>query len=150
MTEIKKFTFADKDLLHLSNEIRRKVFIVEQLVPSEIEYEHEEEGNYYLLYYQEMPVATARWRSTPNGIKLERFAMLKEYRNKGLGTILLNGVMQEVQPLGREIYLHSQVAAVNYYKRAGFRESGSHFMEAGIEHVLMKYSSSADRDTNPS
>ena len=140
MTEIKKFTFDRKDLMHISNEIRRVVFIEEQRVAPEIEYEYEEEGHYYLLYHEGNPIATARWRSTSKGIKLERFAMLKAFRNKGLGSVLLQEVLNDVVPLGKEIYLHSQVVAVNYYKRAGFREYGGHFTEADIEHVLMKYS----------
>jgi predicted GNAT family N-acyltransferase len=139
MVTVKRFTYDDKDLMHLSNDIRRVVFIEEQHVTPEIEYEHEEEGHYYLLFIDDMPVATARWRVTTKGIKLERFAMLRDFRNKGLGSILLEEVLKDVIPMDREIYLHSQVAAVNYYARAGFRESGDRFMEADIEHVLMKY-----------
>ncbi|MCB2219761.1 MAG: GNAT family N-acetyltransferase [Bacteroidetes bacterium] len=123
--------------MKLSNEIRTKVFIEEQDVTPEIEYEFEEEGNYYLLFVDGKPIATARWRETDQGIKLERFALLKEYRNQGLGTILLNEVLQDVKKLNKSIYLHSQVKAINYYKRAGFKEEGEHFWEAEIEHVKM-------------
>lgn len=139
MATIRKFSFDQKDLIKISNEIRRIVFIEEQHVDPEIEYEHEEEGNYYLLFDENKPIATARWRMTGKGIKLERFALLKEFRNKGLGTLLLNEVIRDVAPFGQRIYLHSQVAAVNYYKRAGFAESGPHFTEADIAHVLMTY-----------
>lgn len=139
MIEIKRFTFSDKDLLHLSNFIRTKVFVEEQHVDPELEYEHEEEGNFYILFYHNTPVATARWRKTEKGIKLERFAMLKEYRNKGLGSKLLGEVMKDVLPLKTKIYLHSQIKAVNYYKRAGFVEKGKRFSEANIEHVMMEY-----------
>jgi len=125
--------------MKISNEIRRLVFIEEQKVDPEIEYEYEEEGNYYLLFYHKKPIATARWRSTDKGIKLERFALLKEFRNKGLGSLLLTKVLNDVLPLGQLIYLHSQIVAVNYYQRAGFVESEDHFYEADIEHVLMKY-----------
>lgn len=139
MTNIVKFRFESVDLMRISNEIRTKVFIEEQKVDPEIEYEYEDEGNYYLLFYDEMPIATARWRRTDKGIKLERFALLKEYRNKGLGTKLLKEVLTDVRKFNRPIYLHSQVIAKNYYKRAGFVEEGEHFFEADIEHVLMKY-----------
>lgn len=137
-TEIRKFGFDDKTLMKCSNAIRKEVFIEEQLVDPEIEYEFEEEGHYYLLYLDKKPIATARWRKTANGIKLERFAMLKAYRNKGLGAVLLNAVLSDVMKPGRTIYLHAQLKAVNYYKRAGFRETGPHFFEAGIEHVRME------------
>lgn len=125
--------------MSLSNAIRRTVFIEEQLVAPEIEYEYEEEGHYYLLFHDDQPIATARWRETTKGIKLERFALLKEFRNRGLGTLLLEEVLKDVVPLGRQIYLHSQVNAVNYYTRAGFRAQGDHFFEAEIEHVFMTY-----------
>jgi len=139
MEKVVRFEYAEKELLKLSNAIRTKVFIEEQRVTPEIEYEYEDEGHYYLLFLDDKPVATARWRETKNGIKLERFALLKEFRNKGLGTILLNEVLSDVKPLNKPIYLHSQVQAVNYYKRAGFNEVGDHFWEADIEHVKMIY-----------
>jgi len=120
-------------------EVRRKVFVEEQNVDPEVEYEFENEGHFYILLFDGAPIGTARWRYTTNGIKLERFAMLKEYRNRGLGKNLLAEVMKDVLPLNKKIYLHSQVNAINYYKRAGFIEKGDHFFEANIEHVLMEF-----------
>lgn len=144
MINIKRFGFYDKDLLKISNQIRTKVFIEEQKVDRELEYEFEEEGNFFLLYYDNQPIATARWRETSKGIKLERFAMLKQYRNQGLGSKLLEAVMEDVIPINKTIYLHSQITAINYYKRAGFVEVGEHFFEANIEHVLMEYAGNSD------
>ncbi|MCD4682809.1 MAG: GNAT family N-acetyltransferase, partial [Bacteroidales bacterium] len=118
---------------------RTTVFVVEQNVDRALEYEYEEEGNFYLLYYNEKPAATARWRNTEKGIKLERFATLKEYRNKGLGSKLLKKIMNDVLPLNKTIYLHSQIRAITYYERAGFRKKGERFVEANIEHYLMEY-----------
>ena len=139
MIEIIRFTFSDKALLQQSNMIRTKVFIEEQNVERELEYEFEEEGNFFLLYTDNKPIATARWRETSKGIKLERFAMLKEYRNQGIGGKLLNAVLEDVVPLEKTIYLHSQVTAVNYYSRAGFIKKGDVFEEANIKHYLMEY-----------
>ena len=140
MIKIKRFGFSDKELLKISNKIRTAVFIVEQNVDPQLEYEFEEQGNFYLLYFENIPIATARWRETKIGIKLERFAMLKEYRNQGLGAKLLAEVMKDVLPMNKKIYLHSQISAINYYKRAGFIEKGDHFFEADIEHIRMEYS----------
>lgn len=142
MTTIIKFLFQDQKHMQLSNNIRKVVFIDEQSVPPGIEYEYEEQGHYYLLFHDRIPIATARWRETSAGIKLERFALLKEYRNKGLGSILLQEVLKDVRPMGKTIYLHSQVVAVNYYKRAGFVATGPQFTEADIEHVRMVYNPS--------
>ena len=139
MITIKRFRFSDMELLNISNKIRTTVFIVEQKVDRDLEYEYEEEGNFYLLYYNENPVATARWRKTNEGIKLERFATLKEYRNKGIGSILLKEIMKDVLPINQTIYLHSQIKAITYYERIGFRKKGEMFEEANIKHYLMEY-----------
>ncbi len=139
MIKIVRFGFSDKKLLNISNNIRNIVFVAEQKVDRALEYEHEEQGNFYLLYYNDSPVATARWRRTDQGIKLERFATLKEYRNKGLGSHLLKEIMKDVLPLNQKIYLHSQIKAITYYEREGFRRSGEKFVEANIEHYLMEY-----------
>jgi predicted GNAT family N-acyltransferase len=139
MVRIEKFKFEDKERIRQSNVIRTKVFIEEQHVDPEIEYEFEAEGNYYLLFYNENAVATARWRNTEKGIKLERFAMLKEFRNQGLGKKLLDALLSDVIPFRKKIYLHSQVVAINFYRRSGFLPEGEHFWEADIEHLLMTY-----------
>ncbi|MBN2174732.1 MAG: GNAT family N-acetyltransferase [Bacteroidales bacterium] len=138
MIEIKRFGFDNKELLKISNSIRTKVFVEEQHVDPELEYENEEQGKFYLLYSDGNPIATARWRETEKGIKLERFAMLKEFRNQGLGSELLKAVLNDVQKLDKKIYLHSQLKAVSYYERAGFKKVGEKFTEAGIEHYLME------------
>ncbi len=137
--EIKRFGFSDASLFCLARKIRYDVFIVEQQVPEELEYEHEEESHHYLLLMDGTPIATARWRETPNGIKLERFAVPLKFRNEGLGSILLKRVMEDVLPLGKPIYLHAQVAAAHYYMKAGFIREGSVFEEAGIQHYKMVY-----------
>ena len=114
--------------------------MIGQNVDPEIEYdEFEDIANHYLVFENDTPVATARWRETSKGIKLERFALLEEYRKKGIGTKLLKTVMQDILPFNKTIYLHSQFSAVNLYKRAGFVVSGEKFMEAGIEHFFMSY-----------
>lgn len=139
-TKIKKYSFEDTELSKLSNEIRQKVFVQEQNVAPEIEYdEYEKEASYLLLFYNELPIGTARWRETEKGIKLERFALLQEFRNKGFGSVLLREILKDVIPLQKTIYLHAQVTAVNYYEREGFVKEGDIFVEANIEHYLMKH-----------
>jgi predicted GNAT family N-acyltransferase len=139
MFQVKRFTSAEKKLADEANAIRRTVFVEEQGVDASLEYEHEEDSHHYLLYLGEKPVATARWRETKAGIKLERFAVLPPFRNRGIGEIILKEVLVDVLPLEKSIYLHSQVKAVPFYQRNGFCTVGEIFVEAGIEHFLMKY-----------
>ena len=140
MITVKKIDFSNKDDLNLAFNIRRKVFVGEQKVDPALEYDnHEEEATHYLVYDNNVPCGTARWRKTPLGIKLERFAVLSEFRNKGIGDIMVQKVLEDVLPLNLTVYLHSQLRACSLYRRNGFVEEGDIFVEAGIEHYKMKY-----------
>ena len=140
MIRIVKFKRKERpDLAEKSHRIRSIVFVEEQFVDPELEYdEFDDSANHYLLYYNDIPIATARWRQTKNGIKLERFATLKEYRNKGIGGNLVNYILKEVIPLKKTIYLNSQLKAVSLYERFGFVKEGEIFKEAEIEHFAMR------------
>jgi len=138
MYEVKRFNFSDTDLAKQAFEIRRKVFVEEEGVDPDLEYDQEEEAHYYLLLLGGKALATARWRETDKGIKLERFAVLPEFRNQGLGGIILKEVINDAVPLGKAIYLHSQLRAVPFYERHGFVKEGDVFYEAGMGHYLMR------------
>ncbi len=138
MLKVISFPFSDKDHCNSAFKIRRKVFVDEQKVSREEEFdEFEETSMHYLVFLDDMPVGAARWRKTAKGIKLERFAVLKEHRNSGAGSIVLKKVLEDVMPLNEKIYLHAQLAAINLYRKAGFRAEGDLFSEAGIDHYLM-------------
>lgn len=140
MIEIVSFTLEDRpDLAEHANNIRREVFVVEQHVDPKLEYdEYEEEATHYLMFVEGQAVATARWRESERGIKLERFATLKSHRNKGLGAIMLEDILDDILPLEKEIYLHSQIKAIPFYERHGFVIEGEMFTEAEIEHYTMR------------
>ena len=135
--EIIRFTFNETSFISKAFEIRRVVFVIEQECPPELEYENEEICQHYLAYNKHQPIATARWRETEHGIKLERFAVLKEYRNQGIGLTMVNRLLDDVKPLNKTIYLHAQVAAMPLYVKAGFISTGPQFEEAGIQHYKM-------------
>ncbi len=120
-------------------EIRKKVFIEEQNVPLNIEIEYEEDSNHVICYVDKFPVGTGRWRMTENGIKLERFAVLKDFRSKGIGKEIVNFILSEISS-NNTIYLHAQEAVVDFYKKLGFKVSGNKFYEADILHSKMIYS----------
>ncbi|QMU29426.1 GNAT family N-acetyltransferase [Adhaeribacter radiodurans] len=123
--------------------IREKVFVEEQKVPQDAEYDqHDKTANHYLATYNEIPVGAARWRPTTNGIKLERFAVLPAYRNKQVGSALLHEVLKDVLANfpDEKIYLHAQVPALSFYARHGFTKLGELFTECDIDHFKMVYS----------
>ncbi len=137
--EIIRFTFNDTSFVEKAFEIRRIVFVIEQECPPELEYENEEICKHYLAYFDGIAGATARWRKTDKGIKLERFAVLKEFRKKGLALALVNRLLLDVRDFGRLIYLHAQMDAMPLYAKAGFVAVGDQFEEASIQHYKMIY-----------
>jgi predicted GNAT family N-acyltransferase len=131
---------ADKQSLNKVFGIRELVFVQEQKVPRDAEYdEHEENAQHYLATYQGVPCGAARWRKTPNGIKLERFAVLPDFRNKAVGSHILQRVLADVRQAypNELIYLHAQLPAVAFYTRHGFVPEGEMFSECDIEHYKM-------------
>ena len=134
-----RFDYSDKILFEKAINIRTTVFVKELYIDPELENdEFDESAHHYLVIENDKPVATARWRETEQGIKLERFAVPAEHRGKGIGTLLLKEVLADVMPLQKMIYLHSQHTAVNLYQRNGFKIIGEPFEEAGIKHFYME------------
>ena len=134
--------------LDIAFAIRRQVFVEEQHVAAKEEYdEFEATSMHFLARFDTMPCGTARWRRTSNGVKLERFAVLKAYRKKGIAKALVQAVLNDVfsqqpEPIER-IYLHAQVTAMPLYAGFGFVPVGPLFDEAGIQHQKMVLPGSA-------
>ncbi|HEX8656298.1 MAG TPA: GNAT family N-acetyltransferase, partial [Hymenobacter sp.] len=85
------------------------------------------------------PAGAARWRETNQGVKLERFAVLSEFRNQAIGTTLLHAVLADVlaELPDALVYLNAQLRAVPFYERHGFHKAGEMFEEANIQHYQM-------------
>lgn len=137
MIEIIKFMFSEEKLMKEAFSIRKKVFVIEQDVSEEEEYEYEEESTHFLLRYNKTPVATARYRKTKEGIKLERFAVLQKYRGKGIGFKILESMLYDLKDNTSLKYMHAQIQVVPFYEKAGFKKVNGLFKEAGIMHYKM-------------
>lgn len=117
--------------------IRQLVFVEEQQVDPELEYdEFEESSHHYLARFEGKAAGTARWRYTDKGIKLERFAVLPAFRGKGVASALISFILEEL-PNRNMVYLHSQIQVCGLYSKFGFKEEGEQFEEAGIQHYKM-------------
>lgn len=124
-------------------QIRETVFVKEQGVSPEEEYdEHDQSATHLIVYDAEgVPCGTARWRQTDRGIKLERFAVLPSHRGQGVGRLLLDTILWDIEEdpnvSQQLVYLHAQTPAVDFYKKFGFDQVGDEFEECAIKHYEM-------------
>jgi predicted GNAT family N-acyltransferase len=117
--------------------IRFTVFVEEQRVPVEIEWDNQDEKSIHALAY-EAGDAVATGRLLPDG-HIGRMAVLKEWRGKGVGGAILKRLLAAARERGHtEIELFAQTHALEFYRRHGFVERGEIFQEAGIAHQAMR------------
>ena len=131
-----KLTRWDKDQTSLSK-IRRKVFIEEQQVPEELEWDEDDKACVHILVTDnETPIATGRIKMDGH---IGRMAVLKEYRNKGVGSAILQALIDFSKTLKmKSVYLHAQTTAISFYEKHSFKISSEEFMDAGIPHKTME------------
>ncbi len=118
-------------------QVRRAVFIIEQGVSEQDEWDDEDVVSTHVLATRNRdPVGTGRL--TPDG-KIGRLAVLSELRGRGLGAQILSMLVQEAAHRGlKTVYLHAQVQALPFYQKYGFVAEGGVFNEAGIPHRRMR------------
>jgi len=122
--------------------IREKVFVLEQKVPAEEEYdEFENSSRHFLAFSDNIACGTARWRYTDKGVKLERFAVLSDFRSQKVGSALVKAVLDDIRnnELSKDkiLYLHAQLTAMPLYSKFGFQPVGDMFEECNIKHFKM-------------
>lgn len=118
--------------------IRNRVFVDEQGVPTELEWDGLDEGSYHVLAYDPDGTTIGTGRLQQDG-RIGRLAVLLEWRGKGVGRGLLNLLLVIANKMGNEeVTLHAQTHAVGFYRRSGFTRHGKEFIEAGIPHFAMK------------
>ena len=133
----------DKETQQKAFDIREQVFVVEQQVPKDEEYDEFENISRHFLAIDEhgTPCGTARWRVTEKGIKMERFAVLATHRSKGVGSALVKKVLEDIETQentqGKTRYMHAQTSAMGLYAKFGFEPVGEMFEECDIQHYKM-------------
>lgn len=131
-----------KEELEQAFEIRRVVFVEEQECPLDEEFDgFDDESVHFIAYISGVPSGTSRYRTTDKGVKLERFAVLKEYRGKGTGKRLVQTALSQIESSfepGTLLYLHAQLDAMPLYARYNFQKVGEQFEEAKIQHFKME------------
>lgn len=121
--------------------IRTEVFVQEQRIPAEMEWDEADRACVHAVAYNRfgMPLATGRLlEHVPGVAKIGRMAARRTMRGGGVGRAVLDALMQAARERGyREALLHAQTSAAGFYSRAGFVTRGPEFDEAGIPHVEM-------------
>lgn len=120
--------------------IRRTVFVVEQGVCEEIEFDsHDSRHTYALAFAADgSAIATGRLQGDGRMGRIGRMAVLKPWRGRGVGRAILKLLLETAAQRGLEVVsLHAQVRVKSFYAGQGFVECGEIFMEAGIEHITM-------------
>ena len=124
-----------------AKQIRQTVFVEEQGFQEEFDQTDDAAAHLVVYWEDDLPVATCRvfWDDAAQGYVLGRFAVLKEYRDKDIGSAMMREAEKYVQKAGgRSLVLHAQCRVSGFYRKQGFLEYGEVEDEQGCPHVWMK------------
>lgn len=133
---------TNNDDLNIAFQIRRSVFVEEQGIPSEDEYDAfdtlDSGCEHILVFHEGTPVGTARIRFIDGAGKLQRVCILEPYRKFGLGKVIINKLEEIAKEKGAtQAVLDGQQHAEGFYQKLGYVSVSEVFMEDGIPHIKM-------------
>lgn len=118
--------------------VRTAVFVDEQKIPLEGEFDAEDPLSTHILVLDENRDAVGTGRLEPSG-RLGRVAVVRRHRRRGIGRMIVAALLDLAAAKGLEqVVLHSQMHAVPLYAEFGFEARGAPFEEAGIPHIRME------------
>ena len=116
--------------------IREQVFIQEQKVTPELEWDGmDEKAIHFLVFNDNAAIGCARAIVIKDHMQLGRMAVLKEYRGQGIGSALIEKAMTtaKLNQLSA-IYISAQCHAIDFYKKFGFEVKSDIYLDAEIPH----------------
>ncbi len=126
------------DLRDQASAIRFEVFVEEQQVPIAEELDAMDAECLHALAFNQQGVAIATGRLLPDG-HIGRMAVRLSERKKGVGAAVLQALIEAAEIRGyKEVVLGAQLHARGFYLKQGFEEFGDVFLDACIEHVMMR------------
>ena len=116
--------------------IREQVFIQEQKVTPELEWDGmDEKAIHFLVFKDEEAIGCARAIVIKSQMQLGRMAVLKEYRGQGVGSTLIeNAIVTAKLKQLSGIHISAQCNAINFYVKFGFEVTGDTYLDAEILH----------------
>jgi predicted GNAT family N-acyltransferase len=119
-------------------QIRTAVFVDEQRVPPELEWDGLDESCLHVLAEDSRGTAIGTGRLLPDG-RIGRMAVLPAWRRGGVGGAILSELLRCALQEGlTEVVLNAQTHALGFYAHHGFAAEGELFLDAGIEHRRMR------------
>ncbi|MGW2859392.1 GNAT family N-acetyltransferase [Streptomyces sp. NPDC001205] len=129
--------------------VRRQVFVVEQEVPEELEYDaYDAVALHVLALGSQGPLGTGRLLYGPRALartggadigSLGRLAVTSAARGLGVGAALVRAIEDAARERGlTAVDLHAQTHALGFYERLGYEAYGPEFPDAGIAHRAMR------------
>jgi len=117
--------------------LRREVFIIEQNVPMELEWDEMDAVSLHAVAIDESGQVIGTGRLLPDG-HIGRMAVKRSNRQSGIGGAILSALMQEAKRREHSaVMLNAQIQVQAFYESYGFVREGDEFMDAGIPHVHM-------------
>lgn len=124
-----------------ASKVRTAVFVTEQGIPMEMEWDEADNTAVHAVAYNGLGqgIATGRLVTQAEGVgKIGRMAVHRALRGSGAGGEILNALMAVARQRGdREVMLYAQRSAEGFYQRLGFVTRGEPFEEVGIPHIEM-------------
>jgi predicted GNAT family N-acyltransferase len=118
--------------------LREAVFIREQNVPEELEWDGKDEECRHALVLSLNGDAIGCGRIQPNG-HIGRVAVLPQWRKQKVGTAIMEALLDEARSRGyKQVDVDAQTSAIPFYQKFDFAEYGKEFMDAGMPHKKMK------------
>lgn len=141
MMKVKRITQETE--LQQAFKIRKKVFVEEQMVPAEDEFDEFDvlsgTCDHILIENEAQAIATGRLRVVEGVGKLERICVLATHRKLGVGKVIIHAL----EDIAKEkdivqLKLHGQTHAEKFYQKLGYETTSAVFMEDGIAHIVME------------
>ena len=137
-TNLIKLNFNDKDFSHVQD-IRESVFYDELgISKQELFDKNDESCDHFLIFDGQKVVGSVRMLSMEKIVKLERMAILKDFRTKNYGRNCILQLKEYYSEIGfSQIILDSIYSVREFYRKCSFIEEGDVFQRVGIDHIRM-------------
>ena len=115
------FPWLDDENSKMALNIRTNVFVKEFGADKFLEFDGlDPKAIHFLLLLENHAIGTARWQEIDNKIKIEKLAIIKDYRGKGFANLLLKYILEDIILSEKEIFLETLNENYTFFEHKGF------------------------------